>query len=51
MLSYIYYIVGENFMVRTGRPITLSRENVASKCLNHYWNEGINEVSYNDIIR
>ena len=34
-----------------GRPISLNRYNVSEACLHIYWKKGINNISYNDVIK
>ena len=34
-----------------GRPIVLNRYNVSEVCLHIYWKQGINNISYNDVIK
>ena len=34
-----------------GRPISLNRHNVSEACLDIYWKKGINNISYNDVIK
>ncbi len=34
-----------------GRPISLNRYNVSQACLYIYWKQGINNISYNDVIK
>ena len=34
-----------------GRPISLNRYNVSEACLYIYWKQGINNISYNDVIK
>ena len=34
-----------------GRPISLNRYNVSETCLHIYWKQGINNISYNDVIK
>ena len=34
-----------------GRPISLNRYNVSEACLHIYWKQGINNISYNDVIK
>ena len=34
-----------------GRPISLNRYNVSVACLDIYWKQGINNISYNDVIK
>ena len=34
-----------------GRPISLNRHNVSEPCLHIYWKKGINNISYNDVIK
>ena len=38
-------------MLNLGRPISLNRENVSEVCRNIYWKQGINNISYNDVIK
>tara|TARA_B100000886_G_C20313114_1_gene444729 strand:+ start:116 stop:724 length:609 start_codon:yes stop_codon:yes gene_type:complete len=38
-------------MVNLGRPASLSRTIIAEVCLNIYWKNGINNISYNDVIK
>ena len=34
-----------------GRPVSLNRCNVSEACLDIYWKKGINNISYNDVIK
>ena len=34
-----------------GRPTSLNRNNVSEVCLHIYWKKGINNISYNDVIK
>ena len=34
-----------------GRPTSLNRNNVSEACLHIYWKKGINNISYNDVIK
>ncbi len=38
-------------MLNLGRPACLSRRNVSEVCMNIYWKQGINNISYNDVIK
>ncbi len=38
-------------MLNLGRPISLSRDNVSAACLDIYWEQGIKNISYNDVIK
>ena len=38
-------------MVALGRPVSLNRQHIANLSLKHYWKKGLNNISYNDIIR
>ena len=38
-------------MLNLGRPVSLNRENVSEVCRNIYWKQGINNISYNDVIK
>ena len=38
-------------MLNIGRPVRLNRHNVSDACLNIYWKQGINNISYNDVIK
>ena len=38
-------------MLNVGRPVSLSRQNVSDACLYIYWAKGINNISYNDVIK
>lgn len=38
-------------MLNLGRPTCLSRRNVSEVCMNIYWKQGINNISYNDVIK
>ena len=38
-------------MVNLGRPVSLNRKNVSEACMHIYWKEGINNISYNDVIK
>ena len=38
-------------MLKMGRPATLNRYNVSDACLDIYWKQGINNISYNDVIK
>ncbi len=38
-------------MVALGRPVSLNRQYIANLSLKYYWKQGLNNISYNDIIR
>ena len=38
-------------MISLGRPISLNRTNLSKACLDIYWSNGINNISYNDVIK
>lgn len=38
-------------MLNLGRPACLSRRNVSKVCMKIYWKQGINNISYNDVIK
>ena len=38
-------------MISKGRPITITQESIASQCLELYWNKGIHNVTYNEVIK
>ena len=38
-------------MVNLGRPACLNRRNVSEVCMNIYWEHGIKNISYNDLIK
>lgn len=38
-------------MLNLGRPVSLNRKNVSEVCRNIYWKQGVNNISYNDVIK
>ena len=38
-------------ILHKGRPISLNRYNVSEACLHIYWKQGLNNISYNDVIK
>lgn len=38
-------------MIKKGRPVKITKNTVASKCLELYWKNGIKNVSYNDAVK
>ena len=38
-------------MLNFGRPVSLNRKNVSEACMHIYWKHGINNISYNDVIK
>ena len=38
-------------MLSLGRPVSLNRENIANLSLKFYWKQGLNNISYNNIIK
>ena len=38
-------------MINKGRPRTITQDSIASQCLELYWNKGIHNVTYNEVIK
>ena len=38
-------------MVSLGRPVSLNRKNASKACMYAYWNHGMGNISYNDVIK
>ena len=38
-------------MLNIGRPVSLNRKLISEVCMDIYWVKGINNISYNDVIK
>ena len=43
--------MNSNINLKPGRPKTLNKKIIAAKCYKVYWEKGINNVTYNDVIK